>query len=210
MESWNADLHCSQVKNNQVVGVHDVSSTYHVPALLESQNMLKTLRDELRLDKLDISPKLFKKGRQTWDAWKALTTSQDHVYEPVSIALVGKYIDLHDSYLSVVKSLEHAAMACARKLSLIWVDATHLEPATEVTSPEKYHKAWHEICTAQGILVPGGFGVRGTEGMIVAVSPFEINRRHSKLNGSKGQICKNNIQAIFRLVGCFEIRSPLT
>ena len=57
-------------------------------------------------------------------------------------------------------------MACHRKLQLVWVAAEHLEPATEKGSPGEYHKAWHQICTAQGILVPGGFGTRGTEGMI--------------------------------------------
>jgi CTP synthase len=59
-------------------------------------------------------------------------------------------------------------MACSRKLNLIWVDASHLEKATSVSAPEIYHKAWHEVCTADGILVPGGFGHRGTEGMIAA------------------------------------------
>lgn len=132
--------------------------------------MLKTLRAILNLNAIDVSPPLLQKGRQIWHAWKALTTSQDHVHAYVSIALVGKYTNLHDSYLSVIKSLEHAAMACSRKLNLIWVDAAHLEPATEAASPGDYHRAWHEICTAQGILVPGGFGTRGTEGMIAAVS----------------------------------------
>ncbi|KAG6999376.1 CTP synthase [Physcia stellaris] len=164
-----------QVEPSQVVAVHDVSSTYHVPVLLESQGMLKTLRDILRLNELDVSPSLLKKGHQTWHAWKTLTTSQDHAHETVSIALVGKYTNLHDSYLSVIKSLEHAAMACSRKLNLIWVDAAHLEPANEVASPGEYHKAWHEMCTAQGILVPGGFGTRGTEGMIAAVIEYARN-----------------------------------
>jgi CTP synthase len=65
-------------------------------------------------------------------------------------------------------------MACSRKLDLIWVDASHLETATELASPGDYHKAWHEICTANGILVPGGFGTRGTEGMIAAVSEVSV------------------------------------
>ena len=83
---------------------------------------------------------------------------------------LGKYTNLHDSYLSVIKSLEHAAMACSRKLNLVWVDASHLELATQADSATagQYHKAWHEVYTAQGILVPGGFGHRGTEGMIAA------------------------------------------
>jgi len=136
--------------------------------------MLETLRTLLRLGELNISKSLLHKGSQTWTSWRRLTQSQDHLHESVSIALVGKYTKLHDSYLSVIKSLEHAAMACSRKLDLIWVDASHLETATELASPGDYHKAWHEIYTANGILVPGGFGTRGTEGMIAAVSEASV------------------------------------
>ncbi|PGH23903.1 CTP synthase [Polytolypa hystricis UAMH7299] len=160
----------TQVEPEHVIGVHDVSSTYHVPLLLEKQGLVDRLRDILRIDTLSISPALVTKGQSTWKQWTALTTSQERLFETVTIALVGKYVSLHDSYLSVVKSLEHAAMACQRKLDLIWVDASHLEKATSVSSPENYHKAWHEVCTADGILVPGGFGARGTEGMIAAAN----------------------------------------
>ena len=86
-----------------MVAVHDVSSTYHVPLLLATQGLIPLLRDIFRLDALPISPILVQKGAQTWNAWKHLTTSQDHIYESVSIALVGKYTNLHDSYLSVIK-----------------------------------------------------------------------------------------------------------
>lgn len=158
-----------------MVAVHDVSSTYHVPLLLEKQGLVPLLRDILRLDTIHISPTLVQKGTQTWNAWKRLTTAQDHLYQTVSIALVGKYTNLHDSYLSVIKSLEHAAMACSHKLNLVWVDASHLEEPTRASSPAEFHKAWHELCTAQGVLVPGGFGVRGTEGMIIAANWARTN-----------------------------------
>lgn len=157
-----------QVESEQVVAVHDVSSTYHVPMLLEKQGMVPLLQRILHLDALTLAPSLVKKGANTWHAWKLLTGTQDHHYQTVTIALVGKYTNLHDSYLSVIKSLEHAAMSCSRKLHLIWVDASHLETATNASSPAEFHKAWHEVCTAQGILVPGGFGHRGTEGMVAA------------------------------------------
>ena len=132
--------------------------------------MSKTLRDLLRLRDLTIPKSLVQNGCQTWDAWRALTDSQEQVRQRVTIALVGKYTGLHDSYLSVIKSLEHSAMACSRELNLVWVDSTHLEPRTEKTSASEYHKAWHAICEADGVLVPGGFGERGMEGMIAAVS----------------------------------------
>ena len=158
------------VETNQVIAVHDVSSTYHVPLLLEQQGLIPQLISLFHLEDYPISPSLISKGQGIWYNWKSLTTSQDRYLESekVSIALVGKYTNLHDSYISVIKSLEHSAMACQRKLNLVWVDASHLEKATLDVSPEQYHKAWHELCTADGVLVPGGFGLRGTEGMIKA------------------------------------------
>ena len=161
-----------QVEPSQVIAVHDVSSTYHVPLLLERQRLIPQISSLFRLESYPIASSLVKTGQSTWEKWQTLTTSQERFLETerVTIALVGKYTNLHDSYLSVIKSLEHSAMACARKLNLVWVDASHLERGTLETSPEHYHKAWHELCTADGVLVPGGFGHRGTEGMIAAAN----------------------------------------
>lgn len=136
--------------------------------LLESQNFVPLLRKILRLDALKIPPSLASKGAQNWSAWKRLTIPQDHLYETVTIALVGKYDNFRDAYHSVIKSLEHAAMACYRKLNLVWIDASHLEPASQESSPDVFDKAWQNLRAAGGILVPGGFGKRGTEGMIMA------------------------------------------
>lgn len=161
-----------QVEPSQVLAVHDVESTYHVPLLLEQQGLPDQLRELFRLDAYTISPSLIAKGEQIWHDWKLLTQSQARYLESekVTIALVGKYTNLHDSYLSVIKALEHSAMACHRKLNLVWVDAGNLEKATMEANPETYHKAWHELCTADGVLVPGGFGHRGTEGMVAAAN----------------------------------------
>ncbi|KAI9782336.1 MAG: CTP synthase ura7 [Geoglossum umbratile] len=165
-----------QVEPDQVVAVHDVSSTYHVPLLLEKQGLISLLRNILKLDALTISSSLSRKGKEVWAEWKTLTVSQDRLFDSVSIVLVGKYTNLHDSYLSVIKSLEHASMQCGRKLDLVWVDASHLEQQAIQDSPAEFHKAWHEVCTASGILVPGGFGHRGTEGMIAAAKWARQNR----------------------------------
>ncbi|KAI9691444.1 MAG: CTP synthase ura7 [Bathelium mastoideum] len=200
------------VENSQVVGVRDMPSTYQVPMLLERQGLVDLLRDILRLDPAPPTPtnaagtslSLYQRGQQTWWRWKELSIGLERHFEPVNIVLVGKYTELHDSYLSVVKSLEHAAMRCHRKLELTWVDASHLEPPTPSSTPppsstlpnrssssasqrscanssatsslssqtitnhSRYHKAWHSVINAQGILIPGGFGVRGTEGMVAA------------------------------------------
>ena len=130
--------------------------------------MVDLLTATLLLDKIDIPPAYVQKGKDLWVEWKTLTLAQERMVDTVSIALVGKYTDLHDSYLSTIKSLEHSAMRCGRKLNLIWVEAEALEPSTSISDPAKYHKAWHNVCTANGILIPGGFGSRGTEGMIAA------------------------------------------
>lgn len=105
-----------------------------------------------------------------WQSWKDLTLGLEHIRETVHIAMVGKYMEQPDSYLSVKRAMEHAAMRCRRKLVFRDVDAESLEPATNQSDPARFHKAWHDVCTAQGILVPGGFGTRGTEGMIAAAN----------------------------------------
>src|SRR5271169_2851232 len=75
----------------------------------------------------------------------------DRLFDSVSIALVGKYTNLQDSYISVIKSLEHASLRCNRKLHLKWVDSSDLEPETLEDSPVKYHAAWGALCSAKYI-----------------------------------------------------------
>jgi CTP synthase len=164
------------VEPEQVVAVHNVSSTYHVPLLLEKQGLVTTIRKILKLDSIPKPPALVDRGQRTWTEWKNLTTQQDRLFDTVDIALVGKYTNLHDSYLSVIKSLEHSAMRCGKKLNLIWVDASNLEDQAKTENPAEFHKAWHAVCTANGILVPGGFGHRGTEGMIQAAKWARTNK----------------------------------
>lgn len=98
------------------------------------------------------------------------------MYEEVNIVLVGKYTHLQDSYTSVVKSLKHAAMACGRKLVLNWIEASDLEDQMKLDDPLKYHAAWKLLCSCEGVIVPGGFGGRGTEGKIIACKYARENR----------------------------------
>lgn len=159
-----------QVETKQVIGVHDVSTTYHVPLLLEKQGMAETVATLLQLDSVPKTPALVTKGQGMWQQWIGLATGQDFISDKVTIALVGKYMTQSDAYISVHKSLEHAALHCRKKLNLIWVEASSLEDAAQQENPAEFHRAWHAVCTADGILVPGGFGVRGTEGMIKAIN----------------------------------------
>lgn len=152
------------VKPENVLGVHDCNSLYHVPLLLFSQGMVDVIREKLKIA-TDIDPtqgSLFKK-------WTDLTKRHDRLQDTTTIVLVGKYTNLQDSYISVSKALQHAAMACNRKLVINWVEATDLEEETCANDPIKYHESWKKLCTADGILVPGGFGERGVEGKIAAI-----------------------------------------
>ncbi|KAF2794991.1 UTP-ammonia ligase [Melanomma pulvis-pyrius CBS 109.77] len=153
-----------QVEYEQVIGVRNIPSIYQVPLLLEEQGLLKLLQEGLALDKSALPSIMVQKGQALWDLWKK-TVVLEHL-APVNVVLVGKYVALDDAYLSVRKSLEHSAMRCKRKLNLISVDSEHLQHEMEQKDPSKYHNAWKTICEAQGILVPGGFGSRGVEGMI--------------------------------------------
>jgi len=155
-------LHC-QVEERQVMVVYDMPSIYQVPVLLDTQNLVSVLTPALNLDKIPRNETRIKKGIEMWGLWKDTVVSRDD--PPVTIALVGKYTELHDSYLSVVKSLEHSAMKCRRTLDLQWIDSELLE---ETADKATYDAAWAKVKSANGILVPGGFGHRGTEGMIAA------------------------------------------
>jgi len=146
-----------------------VTSVYHVPLLLQSQGIVEYLRKRLNLSALDIPEEMVSKGSSLGLRWKNMIKSQERLFDQVKIVLVGKYTDLKDSYMSVVKALEHSAFRVRRELTIQWVESSDLEPPTQVSDPAKYHDAWRSIVGAGGILVPGGFGKRGTEGMILAI-----------------------------------------
>lgn len=152
----------------QVVNVFDVNSTYHVPLLLLDQKMIDYLYKRLKLNLIHLTSEDKHNGTLLLNRWEELTTAIDKSLQIVKIALVGKYTNLKDSYLSVVKALEHSAMTCKRKLEIDWVEASDLEPETNDIDKQRFHSAWNSMSSADGILVPGGFGIRGTEGMILA------------------------------------------
>ncbi|PFH46783.1 hypothetical protein AMATHDRAFT_153831 [Amanita thiersii Skay4041] len=157
------------VRPEQVFGVHDVTSVYHVPLLLQSQGIVEYLTKRLELDKLGISGEMRERGVSLSKRWREMTTGQERLFDSVNIALVGKYTDLKDSYMSVIKALEHSAFRVRRKLIISWVESSDLEPEMQETSPARYHDAWRAVVGANGVLVPGGFGKRGSEGMMLAI-----------------------------------------
>uniref|UniRef100_A0A8V5H910 CTP synthase n=1 Tax=Melopsittacus undulatus TaxID=13146 RepID=A0A8V5H910_MELUD len=133
------------VEPEQVICVHDVSSIYRVPLLLEEQGVVDYFRHRLDLP-------IERQPRRMLMKWKEMADRYDRLLETCSIALVGKYTKFSDSYASVIKALEHSALAINHKL-----DIKHLIILIFSSS-------------CSGVLVPGGFGVRGTEGKIQAIS----------------------------------------
>ncbi|KAJ3113594.1 CTP synthase ura7 [Phlyctochytrium bullatum] len=154
-----------------VLAVHDCKSVYHVPLLLHEQGLLNIVGKRLNL-----TPRKDPKSESLWFKWKQLADRYDRLHDVVTIALVGKYTNLQDSYISVVKALEHASLSCSRKVKILWVEASDLESSMQTQDPLKYHDAWKDVCSANGILVPGGFGVRGTEGMVLAAKWARENK----------------------------------
>ncbi|KAF1388195.1 hypothetical protein PFLUV_G00087680 [Perca fluviatilis] len=151
------------VEPTQVICVHDVSSVYRVPLLLEDQGVVSYLCQRLSLP-IEMRP------RKMLAKWKEMADRSARLLEHVSIALVGKYTKLSDSYTSVIKALEHSALAVNHKLEVKYIDSADLETGTLQNEPVKYHEAWQKLCSSHGVLVPGGFGVRGTEGKMLAIN----------------------------------------
>ncbi len=152
------------VGKEAVVSAHDVSNLYQIPISLYEQSVLRKVSEHLGFKVPDSLPML--------DEWKQMADKVDGLTEEVHIAMVGKYTGLSDSYLSVIKALQHSALAVDRKLVIDWVESTDLDPNE---NSEKHDEAWSLVKNADGILVPGGFGIRGVEGKIAAANYARVN-----------------------------------
>lgn len=157
-----------QTPITHVMSLHDVSNIYRVPLLLEEQRA-----GELVLNRLGFDCKGPSVGipMSCWDSmavrWDKVNKENDFSAD-IHVGIVGKYNGLSDSYLSVIKGLQHAALEAAIKLKIVWIDAAALEAPTKTSNPIAFGKAWESIESVHGVLVPGGFGDRGVEGKILA------------------------------------------
>jgi len=136
------------VDRKAVIPLTTVDTIYEVPLVLEAAGLGQLIVDKLSLNAQP--PDL--------DQWQKLVTRLKTEHEPVNIALVGKYVELQDAYFSVREALRHAALFHDRDINLHWVHSEDLEKNDADTL----------LRTAQGIIVPGGFGIRGIEGMVNA------------------------------------------
>lgn len=148
-------LFCN-VKKEHVLQNLDAPSLYEVPLMMEQEHLAQAVCECLNIPcpKPDLSD------------WEAMVQNLHESKKSVTIALVGKYVALHDAYLSVVEALKHGGIANKTDVDIRWIDAE------ELTSEniEEY------LGDVHGILVPGGFGARGTEGKILAIQYARTHR----------------------------------
>ncbi len=140
--------HFCNVKPDCVIENRTLENLYEAPLMLEEANLSGIVCRELGIDAPE--PDL--------SEWRALVERIHHQSRAVKIGLVGKYVQLHDAYLSVAEALRHAGYALDAKVEIVWIDS-------ETLTTENYTEALSDM---QGIIVPGGFGSRGIEGMILA------------------------------------------
>jgi CTP synthase len=122
---------------------------YEIPLLIEKAGMADYVLKMLGLEA---------KQKPNWKEWEKLVAEVKKPKPTISVALVGKYVELHDAYMSVREALKHAALAAGVEVKIEWVHSADLEK----------DKGWDVIQNVDGIVVPGGFGSRGTEGKILA------------------------------------------
>ncbi|OGC10974.1 CTP synthase [candidate division WOR-1 bacterium RIFOXYA12_FULL_52_29] len=142
-------LFCDVAKE-AVVGLPDMPSIYDVPLAIEKENV-----GEIVVKYLDMESK-----KVDLAEWEKIVREWHSLRHSVKIAIVGKYTELEDSYLSIVESLKHGGIANQAKIELKWINAEKLEEEEDIDAV---------LRDVQGLLIPGGFGARGVEGKIKAI-----------------------------------------
>ena len=142
-------LFCN-VPSNRVLQNLDVKYLYEAPLAMEKEHLADVVCDCLSLENRE--PDL--------TDWKAMVDALRSPKDEVKIALVGKYIQLHDAYISVVEALKHGGISNHVSVQIKWVDS-------ETVTPENSEEIFSDV---NGILVPGGFGDRGIDGKIYAIT----------------------------------------
>ena len=140
-------LFCS-VPNESVISMHDVDTVYSVPILLNKQKVDKTIIEKLKI----------KAKQPNLNDWKRVVKAKLMPEKEVNVSFVGKYTELKDSYKSINEALEHAGINNNAKVNINFVEAENI-------SSKNIKKT---LKNADAVLVPGGFGERGIEGMILA------------------------------------------
>lgn len=137
------------VDERAVVNAADVRNIYELPLVLHDEGLDTVVCDVLQIEaKPDLS------------SWQSVVTMVENATKPVRIGLIGKYIELHDAYLSVVESIKHAGFHHGASVEIDWIQAEEVEGLL----------AAGRLSELDGMVIPGGFGIRGVEGKIAAAA----------------------------------------
>jgi CTP synthase len=142
----------ASVEQNCVISCHDSPSIYKVPQVLENQGMLKSIAERLGL----------RSTTPRWGNWKAVAESFSKYEGSIKIAIIGKYVKLQDSYVSIYHALLHSGASIGKKVDVYWIDSEKFENGGQQNLPM--------LKNFDGVLAPGGFGKRGSEGIISAAN----------------------------------------
>ena len=137
------------VEPRGVIPLTTTRSLYEVPLLLEGEGL-----GDYITQRLDLTPT----QSPDWSEWEELTAREREERPKISVAIVGKYVELQDAYMSVREAIRHASLANEVEAEILWLHSAELEKG----------RGWDDLKRAHGIIVPGGFGSRGIEGKIAA------------------------------------------
>lgn len=182
------------VDDTHILSFHDCKTIYDVPILLKSQGLEKIFVKKFALNnnkkssanisgwvydcdnnnysdnnKQSISTNYLTKWEEIANSFHTMDDCQS-----VRIAIVGKYTQNVDSYFSIIKALEHASAYVKNKIDIVWIESRDLEDSSLCN---EYDKSWRKLYSCDGVLVPGGFGSRGTEGKIAAIKYARENNK---------------------------------
>lgn len=145
------------VEAKAVISLATTSVLYEIPLVLEKERVGEYILNRLKLES---------RKSPSWTEWEQLVAKQRSERPKVKIALVGKYVELKDAYMSVREALRHASIALGVEAEIVWIHSVDLERG----------KGLQALASAHGIIVPGGFGSRGIEGKIQAARYARENK----------------------------------
>ncbi|TFG71478.1 MAG: CTP synthase, partial [Anaerolineales bacterium] len=146
------------VNKNAVIPLMTAESIYEVPLMLYKSHVVDLVIKKLKLSADVTAPDL--------EEWRVVVNKLKYKHPKIRIALVGKYVELHDAYMSVREALIHAGLAYDYEVKIKWIHSESLEHSNDVD----------KLLKMDGIVVPGGFGYRGIEGKILAAGTARRNK----------------------------------
>jgi len=145
------------VERRAVVPMVTADQLYEIPLMLEDNGL-----GQFIFERLGLTPR----KQPDWGVWQNLVAEMRKTKPKVKIALVGKYVELHDAYMSVREASRHAALALGLDDEILWIHSTEIEKDSDFAM----------LQDVDGIIIPGGFGERGTEGKIAAIRYARENK----------------------------------